>query len=60
MQRADSLEKTLSDAAKDWGQKEKGVTEDEMAEWQHWHNGHEFEQIPRDSKGQRNLACYSP
>ena len=29
MQRADSLEKN-SDAGKDWGQKEKGVTEDEM------------------------------
>ena len=31
------------DAEKDWGQ-EKGVTEDEMARWHHWLNGHEFEQ----------------
>ena len=33
MQRADSLEKT--DAERDWGQKEKGTTEDEMAGWHH-------------------------
>ena len=33
MQRIDSLEKT--DAGRDWGQKEKGTTEDEMAGWHH-------------------------
>ena len=33
MQRADSLEKT--DAGRDWGQEEKGTTEDEMARWHH-------------------------
>ena len=33
MQRVDSLEKT--DAARDWGQEEKGTTEDEMAGWYH-------------------------
>ena len=33
MQRVDSLEKTL--AGRDWGQEEKGMTEDEMAEWHH-------------------------
>ena len=33
-----------SDAGKDWGQEEKGTTEDEMAGWHHWFNGHEFEQ----------------
>ena len=33
MKRVDSLEKT--DAGKDWGQKEKGTTEDEMAGWCH-------------------------
>ena len=27
---------------KDWGQEEKGTTEDEMAGWHHWLNGHEF------------------
>ena len=31
------------DAGKDWGQEEKGVTEDEMVGWHHWLNGHEFE-----------------
>ena len=30
------------DAWKDWGQEEKGVTEDEMVGWHHWPNGHEF------------------
>ena len=25
-----------SDAGRDWGQEEKGTTEDEMAEWHHW------------------------
>ena len=32
-----------SDAGRDWGQEEKGTTEDEMAVWHHWLNGHEFE-----------------
>ena len=32
------------DAGKDWGQEEKGTTEDEMVGWHHQHNGHEFEQ----------------
>ena len=32
-----------SDAGRDWGQKEKGTTEDEMAGWHHWLDGHEFE-----------------
>ena len=31
------------DAGKDWGQEEKGTTEDEMVGWHHWLNGHEFE-----------------
>ena len=31
-----------SDAGSDWGQEEKGTTEDEMARWHHWHYGHEF------------------
>ena len=30
------------DAGKDWGQEEKGETEDEMAGWHHRLNGHEF------------------
>jgi len=31
-----------SDAGKDWGQEEKGTTEDEMVGWHHQLNGHEF------------------
>ena len=31
------------DAGKDWGQEEKGMTEDEMVGWYHWLNGDEFE-----------------
>ena len=33
MRRVDSLEKT--DAGRDWGQEDKGMTEDEMAGWHH-------------------------
>ena len=32
-----------SDARRDWGQEEKGTTEDEMAGWHHLFDGHEFE-----------------
>ena len=39
------------DARKDWGQKQKGVTEDEKVGWHHWLNGHEFEQAPGDGEG---------
>ena len=31
------------DAGRDWGQEEEGTTEDEMAGWRHWLDGHEFE-----------------
>ena len=48
------------EAGKDWRQKEKGTTENEMVGWHHWLNGHEFEQILGDSGGQRSLVCYSP
>ena len=48
-----------SDAGKDWGQ-EKEATEDEMAGWQHWLNGHEFEQTLGDSEGQGSLVYCSP
>ena len=41
IRRADSLEKT--DAGRDWGQEEKGTTEDEMAGWHHGLDGHKFE-----------------
>ena len=48
------------DAGKDWGQEEKGVTEDEMVEWYHLLNGHEFEKTQGDSEEQGSLACSSP
>ena len=48
------------DAEKDWGQEEKGATEDEMAGWHHRLNGHEFEQSLGDSEGQVCLVCCSP
>ena len=48
------------DAGKDWGQEEKGMTEDEMVEWHHRLNGHEFESILGVGGGQGGLACYSP
>ena len=44
-----------SDARRDWGQEEKGTTEDEMAGWHL--DGHEFEWTPGDSDGQGGLAC---
>ena len=47
------------DAGKDWRQEEKGMTEDEMAGWHHWLNGHEFEQTLGDNGGQRSLVWYS-
>jgi len=47
-------------AGKDWGQEEEGVTEDEMVEWHHRLNGHEFEQTLGDGEGQGRLACCSP
>ena len=48
------------DAGKDWGQEEKGATEDEMVRYHHQLNGHKFEQTLGDSGGWRSLACYCP
>ena len=48
------------DAGKDWRQEEKGTTEDEMVEWHHWLDGHEFEQASGVGYGQGGLACCSP
>ena len=50
----------LPDAGKDQRQEEKGTTEDEMAGWHHRLNGHESEQAPGDSEGQKSLVCCSP
>ena len=47
------------DARKDWGQEEKGVTENEIVGWHHWLNGNEFEQTQADSDGQEMLVCCS-
>ena len=59
MGRTDSLEKN-PDAGKDWGQEEKGMTEDEIVEWHHWLDGHEFEQALGDGEGQGSLVCCNP
>ena len=48
------------DAGKDWGQEEKGMTENEMVGWHNQHDGHEFEQGPGVGDGQGSLVCYSP
>ena len=45
------------DAGKDWRKEEKGMSEDEMARWHHWHDGHEFEQDPGVGDGQGGLVC---
>ena len=55
MRRVDSLED--SDAGRDWGQEEKGTTEDEMAVWHHWLDGRASEWTPGVGDGQRGLAC---
>ena len=46
-----------SDAGRDWGQEEKGTTEDEMAGWHHRLEGHEFGWTPGVGDGQGGLAC---
>ena len=46
-----------SDAGKDWGQEEKGTTEDEMVGWHHRLNGHGFGWTPGVGDGQGGLAC---
>ena len=56
MRRVDSLEKT---PMSDWGQEEKGTTEDEMAGWHHQLNGHEFECTLGVDDRQGSLVCSS-
>ena len=46
-----------SDAGRDWGQEEKGITEDEMVEWHHRLDEHKFEWTPGVGDGQGGLAC---
>ena len=45
------------DAGRDWGQEEKGTTEDETAGWHHWLDGRKSEWTPGDGDGQGGLAC---
>ena len=46
-----------SDAGRDWGQEEKGTTEDEMAGWHHWLDGSKSEWTPGVGDRQGGLAC---
>ena len=46
-----------SDAGRDRGQEEKGMTEDEMAGWHHWLDGRESELTPGVGDGQGGLVC---
>ena len=48
------------DTGKDWRQKEKGTTEDEMVGWYHQLNGHEFEWTLGVGDGQGGLLCWGP
>ena len=48
-----------SDAGRDWGQEEKGTTEDEMVGWHHRLDAHEFEWTPGVGDGQGGLVCCS-
>ena len=47
-----------SDAGRDWGQEEKGTTEDEMAGWHHWLDGRESEWTLEVGDGQGGLVCF--
>ena len=46
-----------SDAGRDWGQKEKGTTEDDMTGWHHWLDGYESEWTLGVGDGQGGLVC---
>ena len=48
------------DAARDWGQEEKGMTEDEMTGWHHQFDGYGFGWTPGVGDGQGWLACCNP
>ena len=50
----------VPDPGKDWGQKEKRVSEDEVAGLHYWYNGHELGQTSGDGEGQGGLVCCSP
>ena len=52
-----ALKEFYSDAGRDWGQEEKGTTEDEMAGWHHWFDGRESGWTPGVGDGQGGLVC---
>ena len=54
------LTRKYSDAGKDWGQEDKGVTEDEMVGWHYWLDRHELEQALGVGDVQGSLLCFSP
>ena len=45
------------DVGKDWGQEEKGTTEDKMVGWYYRHNGHRFGWTLGVGDGQGGLVC---
>ena len=47
------------DAGRDWGQEEKGTTEDEMAGWHHRLDAQEFGWTLRVGDGQGGLVCWA-
>ena len=51
------MQRSDLDTGKDWKQKEKGTTENEMAGWHHQYNGHEFGWTLGVGDGQGGLAC---
>ena len=53
MWRVDTFSGKDSDAGRDWGQEEKGTTEDEMAGWHHRLDGHEFDTFRHIDKTHR-------
>ena len=59
MRRANLWEKTLM-LEKVESKRRRGVAEGEIVGWHHQLHGHEFEQNPGDSRGQRSLAFCSP
>ena len=48
------------DTRKDWGQEEKGMTEDEMVGWHHWLSGHKIEQALQNGERRGRLVWCSP
>ena len=50
----------VPNAGKDWGEKEKKASEDEIAGWHHQCNGHELGPTSGDGERQGGLVCCSP